>query len=149
LPIILDIIRNMILTLDTDVVVAALRSPTGASRQLLRWLRAGRIQAVATVGMLIEYESVLTRPEHLAATGLTVEQIGRFLDGLAALIVPVRPHFLWRPQLHDPNDELVLEAAINGRAQYIATFNRRDFLPAAARFAIGVERPGDLLRRLI
>jgi predicted nucleic acid-binding protein len=91
---------------------------------------------------------VLSRPEHLAATGLTVEETGRFLDGLAALIVPVRPHFLWRPQLRDPNDEMVLEAAVNGRADAIVTFNRRDFLPAARRFGIGVEAPSEIIRRL-
>ncbi len=138
----------MILTLDTDVLVAALRSPGGASRQLLQALRAGRIQAVATVGMFVEYEAVLTRPEHLAVTGLTVAETERLLDGLASLVVPVRPHFLWRPQLRDPNDEMVLEAAVNGGAEVIVTFNRRDFLPAATRFGIGVERPGDIIGRL-
>ena len=82
---------NMILALDTDVIVAALRSPAGASHGLIQLLRAGRIQAVATIGMFVEYEAVLTRPLHLAATGLTVAETGRFLDGLAALFVPVRP----------------------------------------------------------
>ena len=139
---------NMILALDTDVIVAALRSPAGASHGLIQLLRAGRIQAVATIGMFVEYEAVLTRPLHLAATGLTVAETGRFLDGLAALIVPVRPHFLWRPQLRDPNDEMVLEAAVNGRADAIVTFNRRDFLPAARRFGIGVEEPSEIIRRL-
>jgi putative PIN family toxin of toxin-antitoxin system len=139
---------NMILALDTDVVVAALRSSVGASRRLIHHLRAGRIQAVATIGMFVEYEAELTRPEHLAATGLTVAETGRLLDGLAALVVPVRPHFLWRPQLRDPNDEMVLEAAVNGQANAIVTFNQRDFLAAASRFGIGVERPRDILRRL-
>jgi putative PIN family toxin of toxin-antitoxin system len=138
----------MIFALDTDVIVAALRSPQGASRRLLQELRAGRIQVVCTIGMFVEYESVLSRPEHLAATGLTVDETGRFLDGLAALIIPVRPHFLWRPQLRDPNDEMVLEAAVNGRADAIVTFNRRDFLPAARRFGIGVEEPSEIIRRL-
>lgn len=133
--------RDIIRALDTDVIVAALRIPAGASRRLIQCLRAGRIQA-------IEYEAVLTRPEHLAATGLSVGEIGRFLDGLAALITPVTPHFLWRPQLRDPNDEMVLEAAVNGHAFAIVTFNQRDFLPAASNFGISVERPSDIIRRL-
>jgi putative PIN family toxin of toxin-antitoxin system len=139
---------DMILALDTDVMVAALRSPAGASRRLIQHLRAGRVQAVATISMFIEYEAVLTRPEHLTATGLTLAETGRFLDGLAALVTPVTPHFLWRPQLRDPNDEMVLEAAVNGHANAIVTFNQRDFLPAASKFGIGVERPSDIIRRL-
>lgn len=138
----------MILALDTDVVVAALRSPRGASRCLIQRLRGRSVNAVATVGMFIEYEAVLTRPDNLAAAGLSAREIGAFLDGLASLVTPVRPHFLWRPQLRDPNDEMVLEAALNGRADAIVTFNLRDFLPAAGRFGIEVARPGDIIRRL-
>jgi putative PIN family toxin of toxin-antitoxin system len=138
----------MILALDTEVIVAALRSPSGASRRLIQQLRAGRVQAVATIGMVVEYEAVLTRPEHLAATGLTAGEMGHFLDGLASLLTAVRPHFLWRPQLRDPNDEMILEAAVNGRAEAIVTFNRRDFVPAAARFGLDVETPGNIILRL-
>ena len=50
--------------------------------------------------------------------------------------------------MQDPNDEMVLEAAVNGGAELIATFNLADDLPAATRFGIGVERPGNILRRL-
>jgi predicted nucleic acid-binding protein len=98
--------------------------------------------------MFIEYEAVLTRPDNLAAARLNATEIGLFLDGLAALVTPVRPHFLWRPQLRDPNDEMVLEAAVKGRAEVIVTFNLRDFLPAAGRFRLEVARPGDILQRV-
>ncbi len=110
------IIGNMILALDTDVVVAALRSQHGASRRLIEHLRCGQVTAVASIGMFVEYEAVLTRADHLAATGLSIIETGIFLDGLAALVLPVKPHFLWRPQLRDPNDEMVLEAAVNGHS---------------------------------
>jgi putative PIN family toxin of toxin-antitoxin system len=138
----------MRIAMDTDVLVAALRSPTGASRRLIELLRAGQISAVATVGMMVEYEAVLTREEHLTASGLTRAEMIIFLEGLAGLMLPVDPHFLWRPQLADPNDEMVLEAAVNGGAERIVTFNVTDYLPAALRFGISVERPGDTLRRL-
>jgi putative PIN family toxin of toxin-antitoxin system len=138
----------MIVVLDTDVIVASLRSRQGASRRLIQELRGGNIKAVATIGMFVECEAVLTRSENLAATGLSTVEVGIFLDALAALVVPVKPHFLWRPQLRDPNDEMVLEAAVNGQADAIVTFNLRDFLPAANRFGIEVARPGDIIRRL-
>lgn len=134
--------------LDTDVLVAGLRSRTGASRKLLTLLHQGRYQAVASVAMMLEYESVLTRPENLSAFGLTTDEVERFLDSMALLITPVTPFFLWRPQLRDPADEHVLEAAVNGAAEAIVTFNQRHFQQAAARFGIAVFRPGDALLRL-
>jgi len=63
-------------------------------------------------------------------------------------VEPVEIWFMWRPQLRDPGDELVLEAAINGRAAVIATFNRRDFQPAASRFGIEILLPSETIRRL-
>ena len=98
--------------------------------------------------MMLEYESVLTRPENLEAFGLTAEEIERFLDSLSLLITPVTPFFLWRPQLRDPADEHVLEAAANGGAGAIITFNLRHFKTAAARFGIATLRPGEALQRL-
>lgn len=67
------------------------------------------------------------------AANLDLREVGVFVDGVLAMIEPVETHFMWRPQLRDPADELVLDAAVNGRAAAIVTFNRRDF---------GVRRPG-------
>lgn len=64
------------------------------------------------------------------------------------LVAPVPSFFLWRPVLRDPADEHVLEAAINGQADAIVTFNVRHFAPAAGRFRLQVLRPGEVLRRL-
>lgn len=90
--------------------------------------------------MMLEYEAVLTRPENLSAFNLTTNEVERFLDSMALLITPVTPFFLWRPQLRDPADEHVLEAAVNGAAQAIVTFNQRHFQQAAAR--CGARRSG-------
>jgi len=64
------------------------------------------------------------------------------------LIEPVEVHFLWRPQARDPNDEMVLEAAINGHADALVAYNVRDFAPAAARFGISVLGPADVLKKV-
>lgn len=115
---------------------------------MLTLLYQGRYQVVASVAMMLEYESVLTRTENLGAFGLTIDDVQRFLDSMSLLITPVTPFFLWRPQLRDPADEQVLEAAVNGGAEAIVTFNQRHFQPASARFGIAVLRPGDALLRL-
>ena len=98
-----------------------------------------RLIALATPALFLEYEEVLKRPEQLAATGLAVADIDRALSGLASIIEPVTIRFGWRPQLDDAGDEMVLETAINGRADSIVTFNRRDF---ARRRAALRNRPG-------
>ncbi len=134
--------------MDTDAVVAAMRSPSGASAALLRAARAGRAALLATVPLCLEYEGVCSRPEHVAAAGFGPEDVTVFLDAVVDLVEPVEVWFLWRPQLRDPGDELVLEAAVNGRAAAIATFNRRDFSPAAARFGVEVLLPAEAVRRL-
>ena len=103
---------------------------------------------MAFVPMLLEYEAVLMRPEQRRAIGFTTAQVQQFVDGLAALLIPVTPYFLWRPTLRDPEDEMVLDAAVNGQAEAIVTFNRRDFLPAAATFQLEVLTPAQTLRRL-
>ena len=82
------------------------------------------------------------------AHGLAPEAIEEFLAELAALIEPVEVHFQWRPQSRDPNDEMVLEAAINGRADALVTYNVADFAGPAERFRISVLRPGDLLKKV-
>src|SRR3954453_20808562 len=112
--------------MDTDTIVAAMRSPTGASAALLRAARSGRVTLAATVPLCLEYEDVCSRPEHVIAAAFGSADLAVFLDAVVGLVDPVDVWFLWRPQLRDPGDELVLEAAVNGRVAAIATFNRRD-----------------------
>ena len=138
----------MKLVLDTDVVVAALRSPTGAAAELVRRARRGRITLAASVSLFVEYEAVCSRQRHLEAAGLILTDVGVFLDALAFLVQPVTIHYLWRPQLNDPADELVLEAAVNARADALLSFNVRHFQPAAAKFDLRVSQPGPFLRSL-
>src|SRR5438552_5953170 len=89
--------------LDTDVIVAALRSDRGASRQLLLAALDRQFELLLSVPLILEYEAVLTRPEHLASCGLSNIEIGRVLDDLAAVARPVKFAFRWRPRLSDPD----------------------------------------------
>lgn len=100
------------------------------------------------MALAIEYEAVCRRKEHLDAAGLTIAEAEQFLSAIIDLVEPVEVWFLWRPQLRDPGDELVLETAVNGRATAIVTFNHRDFSPARARFAVELHTPRDLLTRI-
>jgi putative PIN family toxin of toxin-antitoxin system len=136
------------IVLDTSVVVASLRTRLGAGNAVLRLVARRRVVALATPPLFLEYEDVLKRPEHQLVHGLAPEAIDEFLAELAALIEPVEVHFQWRPQSRDPNDEMVLEAAINGQADALVTYNIADFAEAGERFRVSVLRPGDLLKKV-
>lgn len=138
----------MRIVLDTSVVVAGLRTRLGAGNAVLRLVAERRVVLLATPPLFLEYEDVLKRPEHQLVHGLVPEQVDGFLAELAALIEPVEVHFQWRPQGRDPNDEMVLEAAINGGADALVTYNIRDFAGAAERFRISVLHPAELLKKV-
>jgi putative PIN family toxin of toxin-antitoxin system len=134
--------------LDTDAIVAAVRSPTGASAAIIRKARRGKIALLLSVPLAMEYEAVCVRPEHQLAAGLSEQEVRIFVDAVIAIAEPVKIHYLWRPQLRDPSDEMVLEAAVNGRANLLITFNVRDFGTAPARFGIEVMTPREAVERI-
>ena len=131
--------------LDTNVLVAAVRSPKGGSAEILRRALTRRLEVSCSVPLFLEYEAVLSRPEQLQAAGVSVKDVGNLLDVLAGVLHPVEIQFLWRPQLRDPADDMVLETAVNGGAQSIVTFNHRDFLPQVLRFGVTVLTPEQFL----
>jgi putative PIN family toxin of toxin-antitoxin system len=138
----------MRLVIDTDVLVAALRSDKGASRQLLLAALELRVMMLISVPLILEYEAVLTRPEQLKVIGLTANEVNSILDAIAAIAEPVTFRFLWRPQLQDPSDEMVLETAVDGSADYLATFNLRHLLEPSALFGIRAAVPGQVWRKI-
>jgi predicted nucleic acid-binding protein len=91
----------------------------------------------------LEYEAVLKRDEHLSVAGLTQADVDDLLDAFCIFAKPVTNHFRWRPVLTAPDDDLVLETAVNGGADAIVTFNVFDFQPAKTLFGIQVERPSE------
>jgi putative PIN family toxin of toxin-antitoxin system len=136
------------LVLDTSVLVAAIRGPGGASATLLDRALAGEINVLISTPLLLEYEAVMTREEHLQVSGLTEAEISTLLDAFAAVAQHVEFFFTWRPSLNDPDDEMVLETAVNGGADAIVTFNERDFPAVTTRFGIEVVAPRIACRRL-
>ena len=100
---------------------------------------------LASVPLMLHYESVLSRAEHLTASRLSLAELGVVVDAISAIVTPVTISYLWRPILRDPDDELVLETAVNGRADLLLTFNQRDFA-GAEQFMPRISRPGPALR---
>jgi putative PIN family toxin of toxin-antitoxin system len=136
------------LVLDTNVLVAAIRSGRGASRVLLVGVLKSEFTLLASVPLMIEYEAVLTRPAHLESSGLSNQDVQALLDAIASVVEPVRLAFLWRPMLPDAADDMVLETAVNGRADLLVTLNRRDFQAASGAFTPRIMSPADAVMYL-
>lgn len=134
---------------DTATMVAAIRSDAGASRRLLEAaLERKGITLLVSVPLMIEYEAVMTREEHLVESELSARDVAALLDTIADVAEPVDLAFHWRPTLPDADDDMVLETALNGQANAIVTFNRRDFRLATKQFGIAVLSPGEALTRM-
>jgi putative PIN family toxin of toxin-antitoxin system len=131
--------------LDTNVIVSGLRSDAGASFRVLRLLGNPLMRVHLSVPLVYEYEDVLKRP--WMGVPFSEKDLDDFLDSLCAVGRRHEIHYFWRPQLRDPNDELVLEAAIAGGCQYIVTYNVKDF-GGAERFGIRAITPGQFLRTI-
>lgn len=138
-------VKQRRVVLDTNVVVAALRSRRGASYQLLSLLGEDRFEIAVSVPLVLEYEDVLTRSP---GEGLySRQEIADLLDFLCQVAHRQRIFFLWRPCLPDPKDDMVLELAVAAGCEAIVTFNGRDFV-GAERLGLRIDKPGDFLRSL-
>lgn len=103
---------------------------------------------LVSASLAFEYEAVIKRPEQLSAMGMSLEQADRRIRSVVALCEPVFKAYSWRPQLRDPDDEMILEAAVNGGADILVTFNQRDFGSAPAAFGIECLLPQYALERI-
>lgn len=138
----------MRLVVDTDVLVAAIRSPSGASAALLVLLLERQATMLVSVPLAFEYEATATRAEHLFAAKASMADVANLIDAIIDVIEPVHVDYQWRPQLSDAGDEMVLETAVNGRADAIVTFNRRHYGRAPPRFGIEVISPAEAVERI-
>lgn len=137
----------MRLVLDTNVVVAAFRSRSGASNLLLRWVDQGRVTPLCSTALFLEYEAVLSREAIRLVTGHSLDDVAAVMRAFAAVAEGVDISFRTRPMLSDAADEMVLEAALNGRADAIVTHNVKDFRPALD-LGVAIATPRTILGRL-
>jgi putative PIN family toxin of toxin-antitoxin system len=131
--------------LDTNVLVTAARSRRGTSYELLQTLRTGQWQKNISPALLLEYEAQLKIEAMRQNRPLPV--VDRFLDLLARVWSRREIYFLLRPFLRDPKDDFIIELAVAGRADYLVTWNVRDF-DGAGEYGIKVVRPSEFLAML-
>ena len=113
------------IVLDTNILVSALRSKRGASFRLISLIGKGSFEINLSVSVVLEYEEALRKQ----GKGLQITQdgIADFLDYLCSVANLHEIHFLWRPCLPDPRDDMLLELAVSAGCKYIVTYNKRDF----------------------
>jgi putative PIN family toxin of toxin-antitoxin system len=133
------------IVLDTNVLVAGLRSSLGASHRVLSLVGTGRFTHVVSVALVFEYEAAVLKPE--SGIRLPRTAIADVLDYLCTAGERQPIYFLWRPTLPDPSDDLVLEVAVHGHCDRIVTFNSRDFA-GSKRFGVEVVTPSAFLLSL-
>lgn len=124
----------MRVVVDTSVFVAALSSPDGASREVLRRCLTGRLEPMMGQALLAEYESVLARRKPFAGSPVPARERDALWAALASRCQWVRVFYLWRPNLPDEADNHVVELAVAGGAEAIVTHNTRDFERAELHF---------------
>jgi putative PIN family toxin of toxin-antitoxin system len=129
--------------IDTNVIIAALRSRRGASNKLLSLVGTRKFEIHDSVALILEYEEVLQRQRH--ELGLSEEEVSIFIDSLCAMAHHHQIYFLWRPFLTDVNDELVLELAVSANCEYILTHNVSDF-KGSEKFGIRAITPKEFLQ---
>lgn len=117
--------------MDTNVLVAGLRSHHGASFELLRLLRAAKWKLVLSNTVLLEYEEVIKRDA--VTLNLTLPDADKLLDALCLLAEPWSTSERWLPILTDPSDEALAQLAFESKPVCLVTHNLRHFAPADAQ----------------
>ena len=133
------------IVIDTNVLVAALKSKRGASFKILSLLKSGKYKIHLSVPMVLEYEDVLSRSE--LNLNLTEKEIERLLDIICLLGVKHEIWYLWRPISLDAKDEFVAELAINAQVDAIVTYNIKDFVNLN-KFGVKIVTPREFLEML-
>jgi len=137
----------MEIVLDTNVLLAGLRSSRGASHRLLQIIRNGGtcFNYHLSTAVVLEYEEILMR--ELVPSPYSPGDISRFLDDFVARGIRHASITAWRPISTDPDDDALIELAVTAAADTIVTFNTRH-LKFACTHGIILLTPGEILRRI-
>lgn len=131
------------IVVDTNVLLAGLRSQRGASYKLLTMLNDSRWQVNVSTTLIFEYEEVLKRERE--QLGLSIKDIDNLLDGICNIANKRSIFYLWRPAARDADDDFLIDLAVESQADFIITFNQRD-LQEAKKFGIKVVKPKQFLK---
>ena len=133
--------------IDTNVMVAALRSKQGASYRLLKLLHNGdeRWQINVSTALILEYEAVLKREIHRQGKDMSV--IDKFVDDIVFIANRHPVFYLLRPYLKDADDDFILELAFSSSSDYIVTYNTANFT-RAKMFGVRTITPKKFLQKI-
>jgi putative PIN family toxin of toxin-antitoxin system len=115
------------IVVDTNVFIGAIISSEGLNRELIRRCLLGEYHPLISNTLYLEYESVIEREEIIAKSQLDISKVNELLDSFLSVSMWVNIYYSWRPNLRDEGDNHVIELAIAGNAQILATNNLRDF----------------------
>ena len=135
--------RKYEIVIDTNIIYAALKSNKGASYKLLKLIGGEKFGINISVPMILEYEDVSKRL--IGEIALNEEDINDIIDYICSIAKKWKIHYLWRPFLKDPKDDMVLELAVTANCDYIVTYNQKDF-QGSEKFAIKIITPKDFLK---
>jgi putative PIN family toxin of toxin-antitoxin system len=138
-------VRKLQIVIDTNVIIAALRSPHGASYQVFRLITGEYFDVNISVPLVLEYESVAKR--YLAELPIDAQDVDMFIDYFCNIAYAHEVYYRWRPFLPDPNDEMILELAVTAHCDAIVTFNKKDFR-GCEQFGLRLLTPVELLQEI-
>jgi len=131
--------------IDTNVIIAGLRSTKGSAYQLLQLIGTGLFNINISVPLILEYHDVLLR--QLPYLQLSKTDVEDLIDYYCDIGQQHEIFYLWRPTLRDPSDEMLLELAVKARCDFIVTFNKRDFR-GVEKFGLMAITPNEFLVEL-
>ncbi|MES2921765.1 MAG: putative toxin-antitoxin system toxin component, PIN family [Verrucomicrobiota bacterium] len=134
---------------DTNVFIAAILSPAGENRDVLRACLLGRAKPLMGAALFHEYEDLLGRTELMAKCPLSAKERQSLFDAFLSVADWIKVYFLWRPNLPDEADNHLIELALAGSAETIVTNNLKDLQHGELRFpGLSIQSPRQFLTTL-